>query len=119
MRHAAVHLPGTRLWECVLTTINGEDWHPELLMPKTTRTSGQRLEKGICVHKPITMARRQVTMKRFACTIEEVEVLISMNAGKQRKQGEGMGRVSALVSGVVRAFIAANNRTELCRRDEG
>ncbi len=84
------------------------EWHPEYLMP---RTSGQRREKGICVHKPITTARRQVTMKKIACTIEGLEVLISMNMGKQRTQGE--------VVGVVYAFVVANNRTELCSRDQG
>ncbi len=51
------------------------------------------------ISKPITTARRQVMMKRIACTIEEVEMLICINMvgradvmlTKKMEKGEGSG----------------------------
>ncbi len=60
---------------------DGEDWHPEQLTTNDKdawATPGQ-VYLFAQFFKPITTAHRQVTMKESACTIERVEVRVSIN----------------------------------------
>ncbi len=113
---------------------NGEDWHPEQLISKMAKKSGRHRDLFSQTFKPIITARRQVIMKRIACTIGGVEMLISVNMrGKAEvifiktfvtgEGGCGCGyprwhwNINWL--GSAHVFVVANNRTELCSRDQG
>ncbi len=99
---------------------NSKYRHPEKVKPKKDKEFWARLGKGYLhsqIFKPINTARRQVTMKRIACTIKGVEMRICIKMVsraevmliKIMQKGDGSG----LVVGVITIWSSTNEGVEM------